>query len=88
MMSQFVVKYEIEDEVHVAVETAYHIFDRMDLDDCYHIRILDIREFNTDHFCEPCEFFGTWHNFDEPLRMEIRRKADGVIVAVGYGTDH
>jgi len=87
-MKKFIVKYEMEDDVLVAVETATEIFDKMDMDDCYNIYITDIRQFDVDNFCEPCEFHGTWYYWNDPLRMEIVRKKDGEVVAVGYGTDH
>ena len=87
-MKKFVVKYEMEDDVWVAVETAKEIFDRMDMDDYCDIHITDIRQFDADNFCEPCEFHGSWHSWHDPLRMEIVRKRDGEVVAVGYGTDH
>lgn len=87
-MRKFAVKYEMEDDVFATIETARQIFDKMDMDDCYNIHILDIRIFDVDEFCEPCVFYGSWHNFDDPLRMEIRRKRDNEVVAIGYGTDH
>ena len=87
-MKEFIVKYESDGDVCVAVNSANKIFSTMDMNDCYDIHILDIRQFSVEDFCEPCDFYGTWSNFSDPLRMEIRRKRDGEVVAVGYGSDH
>lgn len=85
---RFAVLYYIEGQWCVKIESAREIFNTMDLDDCYDISINDIRMLDEEEFCEPCEFYGSWHDPSDPLRMEIRRKRDGEVVAVGYGTDH
>jgi len=64
------------------------IFDYFDMDDCFdeepEHRLYLIRP---DKAPLPCYFYGTWHNWNDPLRMEIRT-ARGRVLDVGYGTDH
>ena len=85
---KYAVLYYIEGKWLVSVENANEIFSRMDMDDCYDISIIDIRLLDEERFCEPCKFFGSWHNPDDPLRMEIRSLKTGKVVEAGYGTDH
>lgn len=99
-MNKYLVTYEIEGEIcEPVIETAPQIFDKMDLDDCYDIHIVDLRwlkrykNFNEMRMVASiypsCEFHGTWHNGKDPLRMEIREKfGDMEVLDVGYGSDH
>lgn len=83
----YIVHTKFEDMLGVRIMTALEIFNLMDMDDCYDIDI-DIYEFTK--FGEPPahrKFLGTWHNFKDPLRMEITDD-DGNVLNVGYGTDH
>ena len=88
-MNRYLVEYKIEGEYgepHIVYATK--IFDTMDMDDCYDIKIVYLYLLTEDgREPIPCNFFGTWHNFHDPLRMEIRTE-DGEVVSVGYGTDH
>lgn len=85
---KFAVLYYIEGKWWATVEDEYGVFNRMAMDDCYDIEITDIRMIDEEEFCEPCEFYGTWHDLYDPLRMEIQRKRDGKVIAARYAPDH
>ena len=87
-MKNYLVTYEMEGEVFHRFETENTIFDRMDMSDCYDIDIKNILLCEEGKLQIACQFFGTWHNGDDPLRMEIRTLGNGEVVSVGYGTDH
>lgn len=101
-MNKYLVTYEIEGEIcEPKIETATEIFNKMDMDDCYDISILDLRllqkpENRFDVYYPACQFFGTWSCKNpetgkiDPLRMEIRKKFldTDIVYDVGYGTDH
>ena len=105
-MNKYLVTYIIEGKIcEPVIETAIQIFNKMDMDDCYDIDILDLEWIkpweNVDewkHSPHPrpkCYFEGTWSccnpetNRIDPLRMEIRMMfGEGLLLDVGYGTDH
>jgi len=95
-MNKYLVTYEIEGEIlEPAIETAVQIFNKMAMDDCYDIHILDLKllqkpENRANVFYPTCQFYGTWHNPKDSLRMEIRRKFidTDVVYDVGYAPDH
>lgn len=85
-MKEYLVVYKIDGvEYSPTIETESRIFERMSMDDCYDIEIVDIRLFEKGY--PECKFFGKWHNSDDPLRMEIRAATGGVL-SVGYAPDH
>jgi len=101
-MNKYLVTYEIEDHIFAVIETAREIFNKMDMADCYNIRVI-VLEWLCEYDCPgdyklygypECEFKGTWScrnpetNRIDPLRMEIRRVDTGEVLDVGYGTDH
>lgn len=102
-MNKYLVTYEVEDHIFAVIETAREIFNKMDMDDCYDIRILgltwlkeydDPQDFRIYGY-PACEFRGTWccRNPEtgkiDPLRMEISEiTGDCEVLDVGYGTDH
>lgn len=69
--------------------TASEIFNRMDMSDCTDEEIVEmylVRDESEKFRMLPAEFHGTWHDFNEPLKMSI--EVADLIVDVGYGTDH
>lgn len=102
-MNKYLVTYEVEDHICAVIETAREIFNKMDMADCYDIRIIglkwlreydDPQDFRINGYPE-CEFKGTWccRNPEtgkiDPLRMEISLIAGTCeTLDVGYGTDH
>ena len=94
-MNKYLVIYEYLNEGRIAepvIETANQIFDKMDMSDCYDIEIRRLILINGYKLTE-CRFLGTWHNGNDPLRMEIKAAIPATIEQmepfdVGYGTDH
>ena len=84
---KYYVVYSTDGEYFSVIETGRQIFDRMDMDDCYDIHINRLLLINKTRLV-PCEFYGTRHNWDDALRMEIRRRSNGKVLDVGYGSDH
>ena len=91
-MCKFLVVYEYdidEGEGSPVIETSNQIFNKMDMDDCYPIRVKYLYWLKEKPFeLIPCEFYGTWHKFKDPLLMEIVRSDTGETVVCGHGTDH
>lgn len=85
---KFLVIYEYDRDEYSEPEitTAGHIFNIMDMSDCYDIDIASLYAIVGKDLIE-CQFFGT-HCHPEKLRMEIRTVDTDEVVAVGYGTDH
>ena len=76
-------------EVFHKLMTAREIFDRMDMSDCTDEEVIEIylvRDWSEKHRLLKAEFHGCWHNWDDPLLMEI--EVDGIITDSGHGTDH
>ena len=77
-----------DNDSYAEIASAHRIFDYMDmsdiLDDPPELRVFLLRP---DKAPLPCQLYGTWHNFNDPLRMEIRTNR-GKVLDVGYGTDH
>lgn len=88
---KYLVTYEIEGELcEPVIETAREIFRKMKFDDCYDIKIRDLKwlkpyktydEYRFELNPYPtCEYKGTWCNTNpetgriDPLRVEIRQK--------------
>lgn len=73
---------------YAEVVTPYSIFNFNDMMDC-----LDdppeqmIYLIRPDKAPLPCTFHGTWHNWDDHLRMEIRTNR-GKVLDADYGSDH
>ena len=95
-MNKYLVIYEIDGELsEPSIETASDIFGKMDMSDCYDITIVKIWLIKKINLIA-CQFYGTWHNPKEPLRMEIRpfiptipkQPEDIKPYDIGYGTDH
>ncbi len=92
-MNKYLVIYEIDGELsEPSIETAFAIFSKMDMSDCYDITIRRIWLIHGINLTE-CRFYGTWHNWNEPLRMEIRAMIPATPEQfkpfdIGYGTDH
>ena len=77
-----------ENEIFHALMTAGEIFDRMDMSDCTYEEIIAlylVRD-NEKYPLLPAEFHGCWHNWNDPLLMEI--EVEGIITDAGHGTDH
>lgn len=87
-MKQYLVTYEMEGKIFHSFESEREIFDRMSMDDCYDITIRNILLCEEGKLPIACEFFGTWHNGNEPLRMEICGLGNGNVYSVGYAPDH
>lgn len=85
---KFLVIYEYDRYEYSKPEitTAGHIFNTMDMSDCYDIDIAALYAINGKDLIA-CQFLGT-HCLPEQLRMEIRTVDTDEVVAVGYGTDH
>ena len=84
---KFLVIYEGRDDYsEPEITTAGHIFNTMDMSDCYDISIASLYAIVGKDLIE-CRFIGT-HCHSETLRMEIRKADTGEVLAVGYGTDH
>ena len=80
---------DIDGDSYARIVFPVEIFDIWDMRDCYDDNsVYEIYLIRTDGK-QPtrCEVFGTWHNFGDPLRMEIRTSR-GKVLDVGYGTDH
>jgi len=101
-MNKYLVTYEIERKIcEPVIETATQIFNRMAMDDCYDIHVLDLKllqkpENRADIYYPACSFHGKWccKNPEtgkiDSLRMEIRKKFldTDIIYDVGYAPDH
>ena len=83
--NKYLVYGEAEDEAFTEIKTAREIFDMMDMDDCYPIRITGLYLIGKKAPVK-CEFHGTWHNGKQPLLMTITKR--GKVIDSGYGTDH
>ena len=68
------------------IRTAAEIFNRMDMDDCTGEEITKLYLIREDGV-QPCTFKGTWHDFDDPLKMTIETW-EGITMDTGWGTDH
>lgn len=84
-MNEYLVLYRSEGETYYVKSTADKIFDKMDMDDCYDIHLEKLWILKPDGL-KRCHFYGTWHDGNDPLRMEIRYGKK--VLDVGYGTDH
>lgn len=94
---KYLVTYESEGDVcEPAIKTAIEIFHDMEFDDCFDIKIIDLRLLRptgNDPYPE-CEYHGTWCNYDpetgkiDPLRVEIRMKNGNEVLDVGYQPEH
>ena len=62
------------------------IFARIDMYDCYDedlsLWLL------TDKGPLPCDWHGTWHDCNDPLKMSITLRETGNVLDLGWGTDH
>lgn len=103
-MNKYLVTYEVEGKLcEPVIETATQIFNKMDMDDCYDIKIIDLKwlkkydNINDFRFFgyPQCHFSGTWCCKNpstgriDPLRMEINVITGHCeTLDVGYGTDH
>lgn len=99
-MNKYLVTYAIEGEpLSPKIETSAEIFRKMEMDDCYDIRIVNIlwlKKYNAVSEFEKatdvypvCRFYGTWHDSKDPLRMEIRLlSGTREVLSVGYATEH
>ena len=75
---------------YAEVVTPYAIFnfnDMMDTLDEEDAPVQSIYLIRPDKAPLPCTFHGTWHNWDDPLRMEIRTNR-GKVLDAGYGSNH
>lgn len=87
-MNRYLVYFSFDNEPNEPVIiSSYDLFDRMDLDDCYPIRI-EALYFIGEREPEPCTFHGSWHDFNDPLKMTITKDSTGETLDVGYGSDH
>lgn len=82
----YLVQGIMEDEEFASLMTAKEIFDMMDMDDCYQVRIEIWRLDGIGSEPEKCGFCGTWHDWKDPLKMKI--VCNGETLEVGWGTDH
>lgn len=89
-MKKYLVVYEVDDEeLTPIIETDCAIFNKMDMGDCYPIRILHLYYLKEKPFeLIPCDFYGAWHDFKDPLKMEIVGSETEEVYSVGHGTDH
>lgn len=96
-MNKYLVTYKIEGmlcEPHI--EYVNKIFDTMDMDDCYDIQIVRLRLLKTPteedirngNDLPECEFWGSWHDMKDPLKMIITDVKTREVYDTGYGTDH
>lgn len=67
------------------IMTAPEIFNMMDMSDCYGIDICVWKINSYSEALSECSFLGCWHDFKDPLKMEIIWDGGR---EVGYGTDH
>lgn len=88
MKMMYLVTYEIEGKIFHNFESEKEIFSKMDMDDCYDITIKNILLCEEGKLPVSCQFFGTWHNIKDPLRMEVRNLITNELYSIGYGTDH
>lgn len=85
MAEKYLVNELVDGEEYSKIMTPAEIFNMMDMEDCYDIKI-DLWKINGyGEALTPCQFFGKW-TCGDPQRMEIR-SASG-IESVGYGTEH
>lgn len=87
---EYLVIYEIEGELCEPVtETTRQIFQKMEFDDCYDIKIHSLKWNGKE-----CKYCGTWCNKDpetgrvDPLRVEIRLIETDEMLDVGYQPEH
>ena len=92
--NKYLIIYSYGDEMgEPKITTGREIFDKMGMSDCYPINIEKILHVDGKEIHE-CEFHGTWCCTDretgqtDPLRMEIRRMADGILLDSGYAPNH
>ena len=94
---KYLVTYEIKGEMcEPAIKTASEVFHDMEFDDCFDIKIVDIRllRLSEDDPYPECKYHGTWCNYDpetgkiDSLRVEIRTKNGNEVLDVGYQPEH
>lgn len=86
MANKYLVIYEVDGELlEPKISIPHFIWETMDLADCMPINVAKLWLIKGTELIE-CQFYGTWHNGNEPLRMEIRNGE--TTLDVGYGTDH
>lgn len=92
--NKYLVIYSYDGELgEPQISTGREIFQKMEMDDCYPVSIERLILIDGKELRE-CEFHGTWCCTDretgkiDPLRMEIRRMADGILLDSGYAEDH
>ena len=87
--NQYLVMYHNESFDHNSCRicTAKDIFAVLDMDDCCDPGFISIHHIKSNGRHERCDWFGTWHNPKDPLRMEIRT-TKGKVLDIGYGADH
>ena len=87
--NQYLVFIDNRDEEFSMVMDAYDIFHRMDMSDCTDERITAIYRLrpNMKRKLQRVEFYGVWHDFKDPLLMEIK-DGKGRTLDYDLGTDH
>lgn len=82
----YLVQQLIDDEESCSIMTAGQIFDMMDLEDCYDIRIDLFRIRGYSETPEECQFHGKWSDLRDPQKMWI--SCGGKILDKGWGREH
>ena len=92
--NKYRVIYSYDDELgEPQISTGREIFQKMEWADCYPVSIERLLLIDGKELHE-CEFHGKWCCTDretgktDPLRMEIRRKADGILLDSCYAPEH
>lgn len=84
----YLVQISMDDTVGVSLMSASEIINHVDMSDCYppdfEMKVYEVYDFGK---VIPLEIHGCWHDFDDPLHIEVTRE-DGTVVFDGYGTDH
>ena len=93
-VNKYLVIYSYDDEIgEPEITTGREIFQTMEMDDCYPVHIEKLLLIDGKEIHE-CKFYDTWCCTDretgkiDPLRMEIRRMADGILLDSGYAPEH
>lgn len=93
MMNKYLVVTKHDGETNASMETEQWILSYLDMDDCFsydeiHVyEVSNIYDVSKIGIFEELELYGAWHDFNNPLLLEVKRK-DGTVVFSGMGTDH
>lgn len=87
MMNKYLVVTKHDGETNASMETEQWILNYLDMDDCFSYDEIHVYDVSKIGVVEELELCGAWHDFKNPLLLEVRRK-DGTVVFSGMGTDH